>query len=137
MNKINKLAFGQAVGLLALLSSTAMAQEEATGGVIMNLGVSQRLSYTDNNDFSSTPEGALIATTGLNFALSSATKVDTIAMNVQSGLSYNSNNGEFALADPSLTAAYQQISKNAGFSGSLGYSETDISSTMDLSLIHI
>ena len=129
MNKINKLSFGPAVGLFAIISAPVLAQDEGAGGTNMTLGVSQRLSYTDDT---TTSDGAFIATTGLNFGLSSATKVDTITLKTGSGLAYDSDTGEVTLIDPTLSLAYGQTSKNAGFSGTFGYREVDVSSSTEV-----
>jgi len=132
VNKIDKVTLGQAVGLLAIISSTAAAQEGPAGGTLMTLGVSQRLSYSDNNNFAATSADAFIATTGLNFSLMSTTKVDTIALNIDSGVAYNTDTNDVTLADPSVSLAYRQESKDAVFSATLGYQETDVSSATDI-----
>lgn len=132
MNKIKNVKLGSAVGLLATLSSAAIAQEQSPGGTIMTLGVSQRLSYSDNHNFSAAENDAFTSTTGLAFALTSETKTEMVTFNAGGGLGYDSITDEFGLTDPNISFGYKQDSKNAGIEATLGYRESDVSSFVDV-----
>lgn len=133
MNKIKNVTRGSTLGLLAIGLSTAVsAQEQASGGTIMTLGVSQRLSYSDNADFMAMPNEAFTSTTGLSFALTSATKVEMISLNTSGGIVYDTETGDFSVSDPSLSLGYKRENKDSGIVATMGYRESDISEFVDV-----
>ena len=130
MKKIKNITLGTTVGILATLSTSGVAQEQASGGALMTLGVSQRLSYSTDTD--PAQDNALTATTGLNFGYTSETKIDLFSFNVASGLEFDTDSQEFGLADPTVSLAYKQDAKDSGILATVGYQETDISDSFNI-----
>jgi len=134
VKNIKNVTRGTTAGLLATLATAVAAQETSGGGTILNLGVSQRLGYSDNHSFTATPASAFTSVTGLSFALTSATKTEMFSVNTAGGVTYDSADNAFTVSDPNLSLAYMQDSKNATFVSTLGYRETDVSSAVDVNI---
>lgn len=111
------------------LAALPLAAQEEVGGLLVRLGLEQRLEYGENLGLDLPEEGSTArASTALSFGLTSETRTQTFALQTGAALRFEDGptGSDAGIVDPQASLSYSREAANATLSLSAYYRETDV-----------
>lgn len=131
-------AMGLMGGAALLYSTTAWAQDSgAPEGPVLRIGVSERLSWSDNPSLSANPTGGrVVSNTRLSFALTDQTALNTFKLAGNTGLRLSDSAASgfgSSVADPRFSLAYSRLGATSQLDLTAAFQRNDIAFLRPLS----